>query len=338
MSGAKGEQSMARKQDVFVNRRKKKQGTVLPAIAVLAVSGLMALSGAFAWQTISGDTQRLEIKEALHKSQSEALNSAAKPPEDVSSSASATASESSLAPQSTESGSSGTADAGGSSQSSAAAPEETGSPDIVASVIGKSERVPSTYFDDAMFVGDSITNGILSYQLMQNTTVISHTGINPDSIRSQKVFRDASGNLVSIPDAMAQYPNAKKIYIMLGANSAAWMEREIFMDCYGQFLRSAMKQHPDATFYVQSILPINGAKFKAGPYASQPLTNEKIRDYNKGIAAIAKSAGAYYLDVASAFRDENLEMPSEATNDGMHFGTSYYQKWFDYLKTHTLQA
>ena len=37
-----------------------------------------------------------------------------------------------------------------------------------------------------------------------------------------------------------------------------------------------------------------------------------------------------------AIKDENGALPADATSDGLHIGTDYYIKWFDYLKTHTV--
>lgn len=302
---------MAKKGKIFVNRERKKPSAALPALLILVVSVLVAFSGAYAWQMLSGDQAKLEVKESM---QPQTVSS--EPPKELSESAASESAD--------ESGENAPSTA-----SSSAAAEPTGA------AVSESERVPSTYFDDAMFVGDSITSGILSYQIMQNTTVIAHTGINPDSIRSKKVYRDTNGNLVSILEAMAQHMDVKKIYLMLGSNSASWMDHDLFMQYYAEFLQSIRQQHPDATIYVQSILPINEAKFKID-YVGQELTNAKIDLYNSDISKTAAQAGAYFINVAESFKDSTGGLPDDATSDGMHFTAVYYQKWFDYLKTHTV--
>ena len=57
---------------------------------------------------------------------------------------------------------------------------------------------------------------------------------------------------------------------------------------------------------------------------------------SSGLMKIHKVEDVYYLDVASAIKDENGCLPEDSNGDGMHFGTTYYNKWFDYLKTHTV--
>lgn len=197
-----------------------------------------------------------------------------------------------------------------------------------------SARVDSDYFNDALFVGDSITAGIQSYSLMQNATVIAFTGINPDTILTREVIRNEAGELETIPAAMSHHPEVKKIYVMLGANGIAWIGKDSFVKNYLAFLDEARLQHPGADIYVQSILPVTDAKQKAEP----DITNAKITEYNEALKQMAAENEYYYLDVASVFADETGCLPDEASpTDGMHFGPKYYEVWFEYLKNHVAQ-
>ena len=43
----------------------------------------------------------------------------------------------------------------------------------------------------------------------------------------------------------------------------------------------------------------------------------------------------YYLNVAEVFKDADGCLPNSASpKDGIHFGSSWYRTWFDYLRTH----
>ena len=83
---------------------------------------------------------------------------------------------------------------------------------------------------------------------------------------------------------------------------------------------------------MQSILPVT----QEFDDEREDISNEKINQYNELIVQIAENEDVYYLDVASAIKDENGCLPEDSNGDGMHFGTTYYNKWFDYLKTHTV--
>ncbi len=199
--------------------------------------------------------------------------------------------------------------------------------------VPETERVTSSYFDDAMFVGDSITTGIELYDVMPGSDVVAFTGINLDNILTREVINTPNGK-VTMLDAMKNY-NPKKIYIMLGANGLAFLTEEQTRDYYSVFVDRVMEQHPDAMIYIQSILPIQEEKFAANYQGT--LTNEKIDRTNQLLMEMAAEKGIYYLNVAEAFKDETGQMPDAASTDGLHFTSEYYIKWMDYLKTHAIK-
>ena len=45
----------------------------------------------------------------------------------------------------------------------------------------------------------------------------------------------------------------------------------------------------------------------------------------------------FYLDVAEVMKDESGNLPVDASLDGVHLKKEYCQKWYEYLKTHTVQ-
>ncbi len=195
------------------------------------------------------------------------------------------------------------------------------------------ETLDNSYFDDALFVGDSITEGIGSYALMKNAGVVAFTGINTDTIMTREVIRNDQGELETMLEAASHYPDAKKIFVMLGANGIAWIGKESFVENYGAFLDALREQHPDADIFVESILPVT-AQYET---ENEQITNAKIREYNQALLAMAQQKEYYYLDVESVFADENGCLPDEASpTDGMHFGPKYYEMWFDYLKCHAV--
>ena len=170
------------------------------------------------------------------------------------------------------------------SQSESSAPDSSSSESKAAEYdysqpVPESERVTSAYFDDALFVGDSITAGIQSYALMKNASVVAFTGINTDTIMTREVIRNDAGELETMPQAISRYPDAKKIYVMLGANGIAWIGKDSFVENYGIFLDTIRQQHPNADIYVQSILPVTASKEQSDPQ----FANSKIQEYSAAL-------------------------------------------------------
>lgn len=202
----------------------------------------------------------------------------------------------------------------------------------VAYQVEASEPVEDSYFEDALFVGDSITTGIEIYGAMSGAVVVASTGINPSTILSKPAIRDKEGNLHTVLETMDQY-EPKKIYVLLGANGVGWIKQEAFIGYYEELLGEIKKQHPDALLYVQSIFPVTAEKALSenGIYS-----NERIDSYNAAIMELCQKKGLPYLNVAEALRGTDGALPAEASTDGIHIIPDYYRKWFDYLKTHTV--
>ena len=191
-------------------------------------------------------------------------------------------------------------------------------------------KVSDEYFDDAAFVGDSITEGIKLYEIMSNATVVAARGINLDTVFTDDQIRTAGGNTTVMGALKDAAP--KKIYIMFGANGVGWFTEQHFTDSYTKFVQKVKEQHPDSEIFLQSILPVT-QKFDD---SRDDISNAKINTYNELVVEIAEKEKVHYLDVASAFKDDRGCLPEDSNGDGMHFGGVYYNKWFDYLKTHTI--
>lgn len=197
------------------------------------------------------------------------------------------------------------------------------------------ERVRTEYFNDAVFVGDSITTGIEGYGVLPDSNVVATIGVNLTNIIDEKAYEVGPGNKITFLDAIDKV-GPQKIYVMLGANGLAFLTPEQTVSYYEKFVDALISRNPDAVIYVQSILPIHEAKF-ATKYQGE-LTNAKIRETNSLLLEMAARKQIYYLDVAEVFKDSDGGLAGDATADGLHFNTAYYTKWIDYLKSHAAKA
>lgn len=204
--------------------------------------------------------------------------------------------------------------------------------EAVSGALGKSERVSSSYFNDAAFIGDSITVGMKLYDVMENADVFASVGIGLDTIFTKQAIKQPDGSMITVFDALEQ-ADSKKVYIMLGANSLM-SSHDYLIERYGKLVDEVKaRAADDAIIYVQSILPINEPKFRKN-YPKNTTTNADIDSFNALLCQMANERGVYYLDVASAFKDESGALSDAVTSDGMHIASDQYVIWIDYLKTH----
>lgn len=201
---------------------------------------------------------------------------------------------------------------------------------ITQGALPKAQRVKSDYFDDAAFIGDSLTTGIFLYDMMPNADVYAETGVSTLTFHTAAVIKQEDGNRITIPQAL-EGKEYKKLYLMLGGNDSL-DSPDAFVGRYGKVIDTLRQLQPDAILYVQSILPVTEDNI-------YNLTNEHIDSFNDALIDLCREKGVYYVDVAQALKDETGALPNEASPaDGMHFDTKYYTKWMDYLKEHTAPA
>lgn len=197
--------------------------------------------------------------------------------------------------------------------------------------VPESDPVDESYFNDAVFIGDSLTYGLGAYQVLDADKVIAHTGINPQTILTSECIEQPDGSSVTVLEAV-EAAAPKKVYIMLGSNGVAFLNQSDIIEFYGEFIDELQAALPDAIFYVESVLPVTHEK----ETEDDRYANSKIDALNEALQEMAASQEVYYLDVAEAIKDENGCLPTDLSADGMHFGISTYETWVDYLLSHTV--
>lgn len=201
------------------------------------------------------------------------------------------------------------------------------------------ERVPETevvqddYFDDAVFIGNSQMEGVAIYSSMKNATVLAGKGIMVDTIFTKEVIKTKDSNRITIISAL-ELKQYGKIYIMLGANELGWVSDIEFIKQYGKVIDKIKELQPEAKIYVNTIIPVSKEKSEK----DKIYNNENIERFNKLIINMTKEKQVYYVDSKEALGDEEGNLPANSTTDGVHFNSIYYEKWFNYLKTHTVKS
>lgn len=187
-----------------------------------------------------------------------------------------------------------------------------------------------SYLDDAIFIGDSLTTGLSLYGLLPEEQVLADTGINPQTILSRECISQ-DGTDKTVLDAAASL-DPGKIYIMLGANGVAFLNFDDIISWYSELIEGLKAEHPDSEIYVQSVLPVTREK------EDDTLNNQRITELNGLLQEMATEENVYYLSVNEAIADEEGFLPTDLSADGMHFGTTVYEEWLDYLLCHTVEG
>ncbi len=207
-------------------------------------------------------------------------------------------------------------------------------------VIYESGAVDVSYFDDAIFVGDSVTMSLQFYCAstggLGKATFLCAGSLSPMNcyweINENSIHPLYQGRKVFVEDGVA-LSGAKKVYIMLGINGI--YNADLCIANMKILVDNILAKTPDAKIIIQSVTPM------IKDYAVKGLTNSAIAAYNDNLRKMAKENGWYYLNIAEAVTDKNGNLKMEYCSDpqdmGIHFNYTADKVWIDYLKTHTPQ-
>ena len=209
----------------------------------------------------------------------------------------------------------------------------------------ESQWAEDSYFNDTIFIGDSVTQKLQQYvterrktgdsNLLGNARFIAvqslgtHTALA--NISEKSLHPTVRGTKMTIENALATL-NAQKAYIMLGMNDVAVSGMETSVSNMLKFLQRIQSKVPNIEIFVQSATPrLSG---------SQPTT-EQLFDYNLRVyEEILKlnDPKIHFVDVAYVMRDDTGKLYedycSDKTGMALHFTNAGCEKWVEYLYTH----
>lgn len=176
-------------------------------------------------------------------------------------------------------------------------------------------------FDNALFIGDSRTEGLSLYSGITNADFFCAKSLTIDRIVNGEAVK-VGGNKISIYELL-EGKEYTSVYISLGLNELGWVHIEDFVNAYKTLIGAVRESQPDAVVYVQSLIPVTEEKSAKGGI----VTNEQIYWYNTHIVEIAEETGVNYLNADAPLINENGALLPDATTDGVHFKSDYCRIW-----------
>jgi len=169
-----------------------------------------------------------------------------------------------------------------------------------------------------VFIGDSLTEWYDWQERFPDCRVLN-LGISGETVEELLDRRDHIRSRVESPDI---------IFLMTGINNIL-SERYDITRPYAEFVRNLTTWYKGATIVVQSLLPVDMPWIK----------NDTIRTINRHLAAIAQEHNVEYLDVYSAFTDDNGNpKPGLLSDDGVHLASKGYEVWAKVVENFLQQA
>lgn len=193
------------------------------------------------------------------------------------------------------------------------------------------ETVDASFFDDAVFVGDSIslklsydTSGKLGNAqfLVQGSYGVGNAiyDVLPTNYRGQ--------TYENLEDAIAA-TGAKKLFIMMGMNDIGLYGIDGTIENWVTLLGLIRDACPGIEIYIQSMTPV----WTGGEVGG--LTNANVNAYNVKLREFAQQNGCGFIDVAPYMRDETGGLATEYCSDSyVHLTDAGVAVWIKALKAY----
>ncbi len=179
--------------------------------------------------------------------------------------------------------------------------------------------VADSHFDNTLFIGDSLTNGLELFGTLKNASYFCATSAT------------AAGTLASPSlDTHLSTNVYDAVYLLLGINEMG-TNPSVYADRMGQLIDLVRSRQPRARIYLQTILPVVPEK----TWSEKVFSVSNIGAANAALQALAEEKNVTLVDTYYAFADKSGRMPDGMTSDGVHLLAKNYAIWCDYLRTHT---
>jgi len=171
-----------------------------------------------------------------------------------------------------------------------------------------------TIFQNSVFLGDSITEGLSYHDILDEANVMGDAGKTTELA------------LENIDDLTKRNP--KFVFIMLGSDDLLLPPQitdnpmQYSLNYYEKLIEGIKGKLPDAAITVLSVTPVKPEMEKEFP------GYKNINDYNQGLKELAAKEKVEYMDLSPLFADnKNLH-----TSDGVHFKPEFYTRMLGLLK------
>ena len=189
-------------------------------------------------------------------------------------------------------------------------------------------NVDKSYFDDALFIGDSRIEGLALYSGLDNAQFAYMEGLTTFGLMSEKIAANGTATLTDLLSSQT----FKKIYIMLGINEAGYAT-DSYVSTYMDAISQIQALQPNAVIFMMGCMHVSSDYSDTHDI----VNNDNIDEKNGAIAAYADGIKLFYLDMNTVVDDGKGGLIKDYTWDDIHLQAQYYSVWEDYLYSHGLK-
>lgn len=173
-------------------------------------------------------------------------------------------------------------------------------------------RSVSEKFADCLILGDSITQGLYEYGVLDEANVQADRGTEVSEVSSKKIEEHIKKAKEMKPEVLFLAYGMNDIEAQNGNASG-------FVKAYKNVIEDLKESLPDTKIYVNCILPAAQSAIETRPlFANVPKFNQKLKK-------LCKKEKVTFIDNTDLVKQEYY------ADDGIHMSPSYYTKWVDHM-------
>jgi lysophospholipase L1-like esterase len=167
-------------------------------------------------------------------------------------------------------------------------------------------------FANSFVIGDSITQGLYEHGVLEKARVTAEGNSGVCDTEETRI----EGHIEKAVETAPQV-----LFLSYGINDivASTGHVSVFTDAYRDVLDRLKEELPDTKICVNSILPVQQSVIDKNPLYGN------ISKYNQELEELCGELDVLFIDNGSLVEDEYY------TEDGIHMGSGYYEKWADHM-------
>jgi hypothetical protein len=178
------------------------------------------------------------------------------------------------------------------------------------------------YFDNFLFIGDSISTGLSGFDFLSAANVFAKIGYTPTNVRTDE------NNGVTVYQKLAvQKPET--VVIMLGTNGLSYISTDAMIKDYSLFIDEIRDILPDSRIVILSIPPVTKVHEE-----TKPENIALIKGYNEALLTMSEEKETDFIDVYTLLADgEGYTRTEYAEADGLHVKGPAYKAILHLIET-----
>ena len=178
--------------------------------------------------------------------------------------------------------------------------------------------------EDALFIGDSRTVGLMEYAGIEGADYFCTVGMSVYNIHKKHVSVPNVGK-VTLTELLHNKKYGK-IYIMLGINEVGYKFSST-VEAYNELITLIKEKQSDAVIFIQANLHVT----KSRSDNDKVVNNAAINGLNAEFAKLADGKSIFYMDANVLFDDETGALSSDKSEDNTHIYAKYYREWGEWI-------